>query len=161
MFAALGLSAVAACSKPADQNPAVEQAGEKAALNWQLDYAKVMEQAKAQKKLALVYFTGSDWCPYCIYLDRDVMSRPEYVKYANENLVMMLCDFPRKNPPPEARLKANMALGEKFGIQGYPTVVLVNPENGQTAKLGWSSGITPEKFIAEIEKFKSDSGGLK
>ena len=41
-------------------------------VNWQTDYKSVLKQAKKDKKNVLVYFTGSDWCPPCKMLKRDL-----------------------------------------------------------------------------------------
>ena len=61
---------------------------------WSDNYAKALAQAKAEKKLVLVDFTGSDWCGWCIKLDKEVFSKPEFKTYAKENLVLVELDFP-------------------------------------------------------------------
>ena len=40
---------------------------------WITDVPKAMEQAKSQKKLVLLDFTGSDWCPPCKNLHKTVL----------------------------------------------------------------------------------------
>ena len=63
--------------------------------SWETDYKKAQDQAKAGNKLVLLDFTGSDWCGWCIKLDREVFSKPEFKDYATKNLVLVELDFPR------------------------------------------------------------------
>lgn len=119
-------------------------------LAWSTDYAASLEKAKSQKKPLLIYFTGSDWCPFCIYMDRDVLSKPEFIDYANKNYVMVLCDFPRKIKLTETQAKANEALASKFGIRGFPTMVILEPQSGAYGFAGYENGITPKSFIDTV-----------
>ena len=41
---------------------------------WSEDYDKALAQAKAEKKHVVLDFTGSDWCGWCIKLDKEVFS---------------------------------------------------------------------------------------
>lgn len=120
-------------------------------------YEAALEKAKAEKKPLLIYFTGSDWCPFCIYFDRDVLSRDDFKKYAEKNCVMVVCDFPRKKLPKELALK-NEELAKKFGIEGFPTMVLMNAQNGKTELAGYRRGITPQSFIKTVSDFEKSSG---
>ncbi len=45
---------------------------------WLTDLPKAQAQAKAENKLVLLDFTGSDWCIWCIKLDTDTFSKPEF-----------------------------------------------------------------------------------
>ncbi|HEY0368963.1 MAG TPA: thioredoxin family protein, partial [Chthoniobacterales bacterium] len=62
---------------------------------WLTDLKEAQEQAKSGNKLLLLDFTGSDWCGWCIKLDREVFSKPEFKAYAEKNLVLLELDFPR------------------------------------------------------------------
>ena len=53
-------------------------------------------EAKTEKKLVLLDFTGSDWCGWCIKLDKEVFSKPEFQDYAKKNLVLVELDFPQQ-----------------------------------------------------------------
>src|SRR5882672_6835374 len=74
-------------------------------LKWLTDAKKAQEQAKAEKKLVLLDFTGSDWCGWCIRLNKEVFSKPEFQDYAAKNLVLVEVDFPRSKTQ-SAELKA-------------------------------------------------------
>src|SRR6266702_7008943 len=104
---------------------ALLQAGA-AELEWQTDLSKAQAQAKKENKLVMLDFTGSDWCGWCIKLNKEVFSQPEFAKYAKENLVLVEVDFPRRKEQTEEMKKANQALQEKYKIEGYPTLIVLN-----------------------------------
>ncbi|HEX8076396.1 MAG TPA: thioredoxin family protein [Chthoniobacterales bacterium] len=130
---------------------------------WLTDLKQAQEEAKANKKLVLLDFTGSDWCGYCIKLDREVFSRPEFKDYASKNFVLVEIDFPRAKEQSATERRQNFELQDRFGIQGYPTIVILDPEGKKVGVLGYDAAIpddaremrgTPEAFIANLEKLK-------
>ena len=124
-----------------------------AELNWMTDLPKAQAQAKKENKLVVMDFTGSDWCPWCIKLNREVFSTPEFTSYASKNLVMVEVDFPRAKPQSADLKKANAALQEKYHVDGYPTVVVLNSEGKKIGDLGYEPG-GPKPFIAKLEELK-------
>src|SRR6202040_3071968 len=94
--------------------------------DWMTDLPKAEAKAKAEKKLVLMDFTGSDWCPPCKALKKNVLSSPEFEKFAKDNLVLVEVDFPRSKAQTEELKKANEKLSEKFKIEGYPTVIVLD-----------------------------------
>lgn len=126
------------------------RAGEAA---WQTDFAAASKQAAAENKVMLLDFTGSDWCPWCIKLDQEVYTQPKFLDYAAQNLVLVKLDFPRRTPQADVLKAQNKALAEKYGIEGFPTTVVLNSkgekigqyegymEGGPVAYLGWLKGL--------------------
>lgn len=122
-------------------------------LKWQTDVPKAQAQAKTEKKLVMMDFTGSDWCGWCIKLNKEVFSQPEFADYAKKNLVLVEVDFPRSKPQSEAVKKANAALQAKYNVEGYPTIIVLDGEGKKVGELGYEPG-GPKAFIAELEKLK-------
>jgi thioredoxin-related protein len=122
-------------------------------LQWTTDLPKAQAKAKSENKLVVMDFTGSDWCPWCIKLNKEVFSTPEFVAYANKNLVPVEVDFPNKKEQSSELKKANQALQKKYDIKGYPTVVVLNGEGKKVGELGYQPG-GPKAFIAELEKLR-------
>ncbi len=122
-------------------------------LNWITDVPKAQAKAKAENKLVMLDFTGSDWCGWCIKLNKEVFSQPEFVAYAEKNLVPVEVDFPRKKQQSAELKKANQALQDKYKIEGYPTIIVLNGEGKKVGELGYQPG-GPKAFIAELEKLK-------
>jgi thioredoxin-related protein len=118
--------------------------------NWVTDYKKAQEAAKAGKKLMLLDFTGSDWCGWCMKLDKEVFSTPEFQNYASRNLILVKLDFPRKRPQTEALKKQNEQLAQKYGIQGFPTIIVLNGQGEKVGELGYTDG-GPSPFLAKLE----------
>lgn len=122
-------------------------------LNWQTDLPKAQAQAKKESKLVMMDFTGSDWCGWCIRLNKEVFSQPEFAEYAKKNLVLVEVDFPRQKQLSEAQKKANQALQEKYKIEGYPTIIVLDGSGQKVGELGYMKG-GPKAFIGELDKLK-------
>lgn len=123
-------------------------------LPWVTDLPKALTQAKAENKTVLMDFTGSDWCPPCKALYKNVLSTPEFIDYAKKNLVLVEVDFPRSKPQAEELKKANQVLQEKFKIEGYPTIIVLDSEGKELSKEVGYGGDKPDQFIATLEKLK-------
>jgi thioredoxin-related protein len=95
-------------------------------LTWQTDMNKATEISKKSKKPMLLFFTGSDWCGWCIRLQKEVLKTPEFAKWAKDNVVLVELDFPRKTPQQPEIQKQNNELQQALGVRGYPTVWFVN-----------------------------------
>jgi len=124
-----------------------------AEAQWLTDLPKAQEQAKAEKKLVLMDFTGSDWCSWCIQLKKEVFKTKEFADYAGKNLVLVEVDFPQRKKQSAEQKKANEALSEKFKIDGYPTVVVLDSEGKEIGRLGYDEG-GPKPFIVQLEKLR-------
>ena len=135
---------------------AVLQAGA-AELEWLTDLPRAEAKAKAENKVVLMDFTGSDWCGWCIKFDKEVFDTKAFKDYAEKNLVLVKLDFPHKKPQSAELKKANAALGKKYGVDGYPTFVVLNSDGKEIGRqVGYTSG-GPKAFIAKLEKFKAKS----
>jgi len=134
---------------------ALAQAGAEE-LKWMTDLPKAQATAKAENRLVLIDFTGSDWCPWCIKLRKEVFSTPEFVEYAKKNLVPVEIAFPHQKEQAKAVKEANQALQAKYKIQYLPTVVVLNGQGKKIGELGYEAG-GPKAFIAKLEKLKADA----
>jgi protein disulfide-isomerase len=95
---------------------------------WGNDYQGALATAAKEHKNVLLDFTGSDWCPWCIRLKKDVFDQPAFQDYAAKNLVLVEVDFPQGKSLPTAVKAQNDQLQEKYAVQGFPTLVLLSPE---------------------------------
>ena len=109
-------------------------------LEWKTDFDQAKALAKSEQKYLLINFTGSDWCPWCVKLRTEVFQTPEFKQFVDSKLVLMEADFPRSKPQP-ADLKAqNRRLAGDYGIEGFPTVLILNPQGEVIAKTGYRRG---------------------
>src|SRR5262245_3196654 len=96
-------------------------------LVWSTDYSKAQTQAKAEKKLVLLFFHGSDWCPTCKEMQQQVLDSPEFAGYARQALVLVDVDFPEQGKQSDELKRANAALKVKFNTgENFPSIVLLN-----------------------------------
>ena len=99
---------------------------QKSTPNWYTDISIASEIAVTENKPMLILFTGSDWCSYCIRLQREVFKRESFTTWSKQNVILVEIDFPRYKEQPDSVVQQNKLLQEQFGIQGYPTVWFVS-----------------------------------
>jgi thioredoxin-related protein len=126
-------------------------AGAFGAEGWLTDFNEAKKQAVAKNLPILVDFSGSDWCGWCIKLDNEVFSQDAFKAYAEENLILFLADFPNSTPQPEEVKAQNKALAEKYGVRGFPTVLLLDAEGNVLERTGYQRG-GPEKYVEHIKE---------
>ncbi len=120
---------------------------------WFTSYELAQKEAQSKQRLLLMDFTGSDWCGWCIMLDKEVFSKPEFKEYASKNLVLLELDFPRAKKMPPETAQQNERLAVKYGIQGFPTVVVFDSNGKPLGALGYQAG-GPQAFIAQLERLR-------
>ena len=120
---------------------------------WTDDYAKAVEKAKTEKKNILLDFTGSDWCGFCMSLDKEVFDKAKFKSWARENVVLVQVDFPRSKKLSDKLKQQNDELKGKYAQgKGYPTVVIVDPEGKVLAqKTGYKPGSGPDAYLEAIK----------
>jgi thioredoxin-related protein len=122
--------------------------------HWLTDYKQALSQSKSSGKNMLLDFTGSDWCPWCIKMDKEVLDTKEFKDYADKNLVLMLVDFPQSKQLPQKEQDQNDQLQKTYAAEGFPTFILVDKDGkviGQ--QVGYLEG-GPAAFIAKLESLK-------
>ena len=126
---------------------------------WQTEYDQGLATAKVARKCVLLDFTGSDWCGPCIQMKRAVFSKPAFLNYAKQNLVLVDIDYPRVKTLSENIRKQNERLMHQYSIDksGFPTVILLNPDGKILGQLEGYAGERPADIIAWVEKLRGKS----
>lgn len=119
---------------------------------WLTDFEKAKELAQKENKAVLLDFTGSDWCGFCIKLKKQVFNTTEFQTFAEKNLVLVEVDFPSKKLPAE-QAKANDKLKDKFNVEGYPTIIVVDAAGKKLGEEVGYSGEPPAAYIKKLEAF--------
>lgn len=108
---------------------------------WLTDFEAAKKQAAAENKKLLIDFTGSDWCIWCKKLDSEVFRKPEFKKGVADKYVLVEVDFPQDDKKlTEEQKKKNNELQAKYGVEGFPTVVLADAEGRPYAFTGYEEG---------------------
>ena len=120
---------------------------------WETDYDKALQKAKAENKQVLLDFTGSDWCGPCIQLNKSVFATKEFRAYAEKNLVFVEVDYPRAKKLTAELVKQNEKLGKEYGIEekGFPTLVLLDSSGKVVRELTGYDGEVTSDVVAWIE----------
>ena len=121
-------------------------------LNWENNLDKAVEQAKKENKTVLVNFTGSDWCIWCKRLSAEVFQQKEFEAYAKESLVLVMLDFPKDIKQTQETKEYNNKLAQKYGIQGFPTILLIDGQGKLVAQTGYQPG-GAAKYVEHIKSY--------
>jgi thiol-disulfide isomerase/thioredoxin len=124
---------------------------------WMTDLKLAQDRAYAENRLVLINFTGSDWCGWCIKLKGEVFNSSEFNAFAERHLMLVEVDFPSRKPISPQQRAVNKGLANKYGIQGYPTVVLLNSKGNELGRLGYKAG-GPGPYIKAIRQMAGLAG---
>lgn len=129
----------------------VSTAFAKAPEGWETDVDAALALAKKEKKAVMLEFTGSDWCPPCIMMGKEVFSKEEFLKAASKNYVLVHLDFPRKEKEGNKELvEKNTPYLEKYKVSGFPTVVLLDSEGVEFSRFTASKYPKVELFLEQL-----------
>ena len=114
---------------------------------WTSDLDKALASAKKSGKSVLVEFTGSDWCPPCMMMRKEVFSKPDFVSAASKKFVLVELDFPKGDPDLK---KQHQPLAEKYKIEGFPTVILLSPQGKEFNRFYASQYPQTDAFLKHL-----------
>lgn len=118
--------------------------------DWLTGWQQATARATATGRPILADFTGSDWCGWCMKLHREVFDTPGFRDWAARTAVPLVVDFPQNAPQTPAQAQENQALAERYGIKGFPTVLLLTADGREIGRLGYQAG-GPQPWIAAAE----------
>lgn len=123
------------------------------------DFEVAKKEAEAFKQPIFAFFTGSDWCGWCMKLRSEALDTKEFEKFAADNLILFEADFPRGKKQSSSVKKQNEALAAKYGVRGYPSVFLLDAEGKALGQTGYQKG-GAEAYIKHIQELL-DQAGIK
>ena len=111
-------------------------------------------KAKAEGKFVYACFSGSDWCYWCKKLEKEVLSDPLFVAGVMDDDVLVFIDSPGNEALLSDRAKAeNEKLVEKYGIEGYPTALILDGDGKKVGKTGYREGGAVE-YVEHLKSFR-------
>ncbi len=124
--------------------------------HWMTDWAAAKAKAKAENKPILINLTGSDWCAWCIKIEKEIFAQKTFQDYAKENVILFEADFPKKKENADKQStelkKQNAALEKEYLNKGYPTVYLLDAEGKKLSEdIGELKGGI-EGYISKIKE---------
>jgi protein disulfide-isomerase len=118
---------------------------------WMHDFEAAKAKAAKEGKPIFINFTGTDWCGWCIKLEKEVFSKKAFQDYAKENLVLVEVDFPKKKEQSAELKEQNKKLDNEYGVEGYPTLYLLDATGKKlTEDIGYREG-GPEAYVEHLK----------
>ena len=129
---------------------------------WGEDFAAAQKAAAAGDKFILLAFSGSDWCGWCVKMDRDIYSDKKFIRAAKKDFELVLIDSPQDKSilSPLAK-KQNPGLLKKYGIRGFPCSILVHPDGTEAKRFGGYQRGGPEAFLQALKDAAKAAGSPK
>ncbi len=130
---------------------------------WHTDMAAAQAESAETGKPILADFTGSDWCPPCMMLKKQVFHTAEFAQWARDNVVLMEVDFPKFKPQTPKLRAQNQQLQQQYQayINGVPTVILMDAEGRAYGALVGYDRSSPADWIKQVEAIIQDGKALK
>ena len=125
---------------------------------WLTNMDQAQEAAKAEGKDIFMFYTGSDWCYWCIVLEGEVLTKPAFLEYARDNLILVELDFPADEEAiSEQQWAHNERWREKYPPKGYPTVYLTDGDVKRYAQTGYRRG-GEQAYVEHLQQLKQNAG---
>lgn len=122
---------------------------------WNTDLEAAKKKALTQNKNILLVFSGSDWCPRCIELEKNIWQSAEFKAEADKNWVLLRADFLQKKgiPEPVNVNDMKMILAERYNRNGFfPYIVLLDKHGRVIDRGGYEELTSPKEYIDYFKK---------
>lgn len=131
--------------------PSAAFCAETAEVSWTEDFKQATAKAKKEHKPIFLFFTGSDWCPWCKRFDKEIASTTDFKNILGDAFIFVKADFPQSIHQSPGTKEQNEWLKKKYGIKGFPTVVLLDKDLGEIGRMGYESG-GGKAFAEKVQK---------
>ena len=132
-------------SSPSSPSVATQKSN---SIHWHTDYGQAVEAAKSSSKPIFILFTGTNWCPACGLLERNVLSHPQFNKDISDKFVFLKAEFP-DNSERGFSTSPYRSLKDRYGIQAYPTMIVVDVHGNRLFVVDYQNA-GPEKYMQDI-----------
>ncbi len=132
-------------------------ANETNGLKWYTSIDEAIVVATKENRPILVQFSGSDWCKWCIKLNDEVFNTKDFAAYAKDNMVLVNLDFPRTIAQSDEVKNYNQSMAQKYGVRGFPTVLLLDKEGNTVRVTGYQPG-GPKVYVEHIKEAYDSKG---
>lgn len=139
------------------QTVALKTPAAKKSNGWLENFEKAQKEADTFKQPIFALFTGSDWCPWCMKLHSEVLESKAFEKFARENMILFVADFPHEKKVSAATRKQNKKLASQYGVEGFPTVLILDAQGKELDRTGYQQG-GGEKYVESLGAMLAKAG---
>ncbi len=128
------------------------------AQDWKYDLNEALALAKEKDQKIVLFFTGSDWCPPCVKLERNLLSSEEFAAFTHQKYVWLRADFPRrkKNRISQEQKNKNKELAKRYNKKKqFPAILILNKEGVVLGATGYRRDLDVQGYISLLTSFDS------
>ena len=116
---------------------------------WLTNYEQAMSVAQQTGRPVLTVFTGSDWCPHCKTLEKNVLHTEAFSIWAEENVILLMLDLPQAGISQAIRSERSQVC-IKYGVRTFPSVLLIGTEGQRLAGQSGYTGQSAATWIGQM-----------
>lgn len=129
----------------ADAKKAAEQKS-KISFKWGKKMEIALKDATEYDLPIIVLFTGASWCGYCVKLEEEVLSLPEFKKLASGKMLGVKYECPSPGDySSEGKKKA-----KEYKITGVPHYIILDKDGKVLGRGGYHKGMTPKELVDKV-----------
>jgi protein disulfide-isomerase len=119
-------------------------------IQWNTNFDDALAQAQERQLPIFLLFEGSDWCGWCKKLNSEILQTPTFAKMMGNKMIFVSLDFPARTPLPPDQAAHNEQLKQKYGVSGFPTVVILDSQGRRLTNMGYIPG-GPKNYAEQIQ----------
>lgn len=128
---------------------------------WSEDFEAAKKEAESKRKLILLAFSGSDWCGWCVKMEKDIYSDKKFISNAKKKFLLLMIDNPsNKEILSDLAKKQNRKLTDRYNVRGFPTTIVTDAKGEVLKRFGGYRRDGVEAFLSELDKV-AESAGVK
>ena len=118
---------------------------------WLVDFEKAKAQAAKEGKPILMEFTGSDWCPPCKALHKNVLVKDIFKEEMPKHYILLKLDNPRdKSKQTDAEKAQYKELAREYKVTGVPSVFLADADGNPFFKSSGYGGQSADEWVEQM-----------
>lgn len=131
--------------------------GHSSRIKWLTNYDEALQLSSKSTKPIILFFTGSDWCSWCIKLENEALGTQEFADVAEDKFIFVKLDFPLNRQSPQDLSTQNKHLQKQFGVNGFPSIVIIDANQKQIGTAGYRQG-GGKQYALYLLKLVNDQG---
>ena len=129
---------------------------------WGEAFSAASATAQKEGTLLLLAFSGSDWCGWCVKMEREIYSDKKFINEAKKKYALVMIDSPQnKEILSKLAKKQNPELLKKFGIRGFPCTVIARPSGEEVKRFSGYQRGGVDAFLKELKAVADEAAPVK